>query len=99
MGRSLDEKPFTVVYTFDDTKGAQTPLAGCKGTATGTEGYGPNSPGTAVLTIGTKSYTFGLQKNAHSAIWREIASTCSDSQIDIEVHEGKDPQGRRERQD
>src|SRR5579864_1966909 len=91
VGKSLDGKPFTLVYTFDDAKGLASPIAGCKGAASGIEGDGPNSPATAVLTVGTKSYTFGLGKNAHSAIWREIASPCSESQIAVEIHEGKDP--------
>ncbi len=91
VGKNLDGKPFMLVYTFDDAKGVQSPIAGCKGSASGINGDGVNSPGTAVLTVGTKSYVFGRDKNVHSAIWREIASPCSQSQITIEIHEGKEP--------
>src|ERR1039458_5711690 len=56
--RNLAGRPFTVVFTFDDTKGKPIPLAGCQGSATGIIGDGANSPGTAVLTIDGKSFTF-----------------------------------------
>jgi hypothetical protein len=83
--RNLNGQPFTVVFTYDDTKGKRTPLAGCEGTATGVEGDGADSPGKAVLTIAGKSYTFGTKKYSHSGTWREIASFCSQSHIVFEV--------------
>ena len=91
VGRDLDGKPFTLVYTFDDTKGIAAPLGGCKGAASGRDGDGKTTLGTAVLTVGTKSYTFGTRKDAHASVWREINSACSNSQIDVEVHESFDP--------
>jgi hypothetical protein len=91
VGRSLGGKPFTLVFTFDDAKGEKTPLASCAGSASGINGRGANSPGTAVLTVGTKSYTFGTRKDAHSAAWREINSFCSQSLISFEIVEGVEP--------
>ena len=83
--RNFMGKPFTVVFTFDNTKGTPTPLSGCEGSATGVEGIGANSPGTAVLTIAGKSFTFGTQKYSHSGTWREIASGCSESHLVFEA--------------
>jgi hypothetical protein len=85
--RNLIGKPFTLVFTFDDSKGTRTPLAGCEGSASGVEGNGVNSPGKAVLTIGDKSFTFGTKKYSHSGTWREIASGCSQSHIVFEVED------------
>src|SRR5580700_6238405 len=59
VGKNLDKQPFTLVYTFDDAKGKPSPAGRCGDVSSGIEGGGTNSPGKAVLTIGTKSYTFG----------------------------------------
>jgi hypothetical protein len=85
---NLAGTPFTLVFTFDDTKGKPIPLAGCKGTASGVKGVGADSPGIAVLTIAGKSFTFGTRKSSESETWREISSECSSSKIGFEVDDG-----------
>ena len=82
---NMNGRMATIVYTFDDTKGRQLPLKGCPGTASGVAGSGDNSPGKAVVTVDGKSFTYGTQKTSHSRIWREIASSCSQSRILIDV--------------
>jgi hypothetical protein len=85
------DTPYTLVFTFDDAKGAATNHGPCASNGTGIVGAGPNSPGTAVLTINGKSFTFGRQPDARSRTWRAVASVCSNSEIGISVQEGKDP--------
>jgi hypothetical protein len=88
VGRDWDGKPFTLVLTFDDAKGKPTPSELCPNSGSGLTGDFASSPGTAVLTVGTKSYTFGTRKDSHSSVWRAIAGPCSDSAIDFAVNEG-----------
>lgn len=90
--RDLKGQPFTVVYTFGDTKGQFTPPRTCPGSATGITGGRQALPATAVLTIGNVSFTFGTHmQNAHAGAWRSIASACSESEIDFDVNEGVSP--------
>jgi hypothetical protein len=83
--RNINGTPFTAVFTFDDAKGKPLSPYQCDGSATGTEGSGADSPGTAVLTIAGKSYAFGTHKDSHSSAWRSITSRCSRSQITFQV--------------
>ena len=53
--KNLAGKPFTLVFTFDDTKGYK-PNTGCN---SGMNGGGQGSPGVGVLTMGSGSFTFG----------------------------------------
>lgn len=87
-GWDLKGQPFTLVYTFDDTKGKPTPPVNCPGGASGIKGDFNSSPGIVTLTIGEKSFTFGTRKDSHSGIWREINSSCSQSVMGLEVMEG-----------
>lgn len=87
-GWDLKGQPFTLVYTFDDTKGKPTPPVNCPGAASGIKGDFDSSPGIVALTIGQKSFTFGTRKDSHSGIWREINSSCSQSVMGLEVMEG-----------
>ncbi len=79
--------PYTLVYTYDDTKGQHTQQCG----NTGITGKFAESPGTAVLTIRGKSYTFGRRADAVSSAWRSIASPCSTSALGMEIGEGQWP--------
>ena len=56
----LTGKAFKLVYTFDDTKGQET-VSNCNGVpcVSVVTGAGASSPGTAVLTIGGGSFSFG----------------------------------------
>jgi hypothetical protein len=61
QGGNLATDPFSLVFTFDDTKGAQA-VATCGGipylaSITNTES---SNPGTATLTVGSGSFTFGV---------------------------------------
>jgi hypothetical protein len=67
---SLAGKSFTLVFTFDDTKGTQTVFDTDQGlpyasTITTNQATG-SSPGTAVLTIGGGSFSFGTSAQAVS---------------------------------
>jgi len=89
MGRIMPAgTPYTLVYTFDDSKGQAT-QPGCSGSGIG--GAHQNSPGIAVLTIAGKSYTFGRRPDAISKAWRLTASGCSTSEIGMEIGEGQFP--------
>ncbi len=78
--------PYTLTFTFDDSKGQA--LKGGPCTGTGIFGTGQNSPGTAVLTINGKSYEFGRKPDAVSRIWRALPSSCSDCELGFLVKEG-----------
>ena len=71
--------PFTLVFTFDDSKGQATKFKGCQ--ASGINGRGTGSPGTGTLTISGKSVTIGTTKNASSEIKLEVTSGCSSSHL------------------
>ena len=88
--RDMTGQPFTLVFTFDDTKGKPIKITQCQGTASGVEGDGDDSPGKAVLTIGDKSYTFGAGKRRHSGTWREITTDCARSHIVFQVNDNTD---------
>jgi hypothetical protein len=75
MGWDLNGQPFTLVFTFDDTKGHAN-KSHCPNGGTGRQGEGKQSPGTAILTIGKVSYKFG-DDHSNSAIYREVPGPCS----------------------
>jgi sugar lactone lactonase YvrE len=83
--------PYTIVFTFDDTKGTVMYLGRCPNSGSGINGAGPASPGTAVLTINGKSFEFGGRPGSRARAWRNIATFCSDSELGISVQEGKAP--------
>jgi len=66
-GTNLAGLVATVVYTFDDTKGTQESSPCPGGCFSGITGTTPSSPGTATVTIGGGSYTFGEQAAAASS--------------------------------
>ncbi|HEX3747689.1 MAG TPA: hypothetical protein VHW09_27325 [Bryobacteraceae bacterium] len=78
--------PYTLVFTFDDTKGQDTD-PGCSGSGIG--GTHEESPGTATLTINGKSYDFGQSPDATSKAWRKTGDACSE--IGMEIGEGRFP--------
>jgi hypothetical protein len=63
-GASIDGQSFTLVFSWDDSKGAQTTSSN-NGSTCGSaiQGKNASSPGTAVLTIGSGSWTFGTAAN------------------------------------
>jgi hypothetical protein len=77
----LTGNTFTLVFTFDDTQGTPT-TASCGGMPyqTGITSTPTSSPGTATLTIGGKSFTFGVLNagfEANSEVYRSYASNPS----------------------
>jgi hypothetical protein len=82
--------PFTLVYTFDDARG-EPQKTRCPNAASGITGTGFKSPGIAIITIGTASYTFGRKENVRSSIWRSVPSACDAGEMDFDISEGKPP--------
>jgi uncharacterized protein (TIGR03437 family) len=66
-GSDLTGQSFTLIFTFDDTLGTQF-VGDCSGVpcSSGIKGASPSSPGTAALTIGGNSYSFGTQPDVSS---------------------------------
>lgn len=84
----ISKQPFTLVFTFDDSKGRKTHGSCDPKAASGVEGGGTQSPGKAVLTIAGVSYTF--PGAGSSGAWREVPTACSsDSAIYFHVSEMK----------
>jgi hypothetical protein len=79
--------PYTIVFTFDDTKGQQVP-PGCPNSGSKIVGMGSKSPGTAVITINGNAFEFGHKPDARSRAWRSISTLCSGSEIGMAVEEG-----------
>ncbi len=68
-GAYLTGLPFTLTFTFDDTKGAQT-VSACEGVPclSYISSTATSNPGTAVLKIGSGTWTFGtLANDQHSS--------------------------------
>ena len=89
-GTDLTGQPFKLVYTFDDTKGTSSvtdcsPGVPCSSSINSTA---VSNPGTAVLTIGTGSYTFGTMAGATSSVMRVISPLPNQIQYSV-----KDPVG------
>jgi hypothetical protein len=63
---SMGGKPFTLVFTFDDSKGKDD----SNKQGSGISGSGRYSGGKAVLTMGAGSYTFGGDKYSGWAVYR-----------------------------
>jgi hypothetical protein len=80
--------PYTLVFTFNDTKG-QPMTPPCPGDGSGITGVGRESPSTAIITINDKSYEFGRRPDVRSRAWRWISSLCTDSEIGAAVEEGE----------
>lgn len=55
----LTKQPFSVTFTFDDTKGKSNDIPPCESEREDIESESGTSPGTAVLTIGGKQWSFG----------------------------------------
>ena len=92
MGRLIPAgTPFSLIYTFDDSKGRGIHLNRCPNSGSGISGSRQLSPASATLTIGGKSYVFGRRPDANSSTWRSIATACSRSEIGIDVTEGESP--------
>jgi hypothetical protein len=83
--------PFTLVYTFDDSKGQAYTAANCPNWGSGITGNQKDAPGTAVLTINGKSFVFGKGPNVKSSVWRKVTTPCSRSEIAMEISEGQFP--------
>ncbi|HTQ56483.1 MAG TPA: hypothetical protein VMI94_18580 [Bryobacteraceae bacterium] len=83
--------PFSLVFTFDESKGETDRRADCADGFSAIRGTGANSPGIAVLTIGARSYVFGKRADARSSAWRSVASPCSKSEMGVDITEGKSP--------
>jgi len=71
--QNMGGKPFTLVFTFDDSKGSPSVNGNCQ---QGVSGAGTPSPGKATLTIGSGSFTFGGDgKFSSSGISRDCGGT------------------------
>jgi len=92
VGKAMQHgTPFKLVFTFDDTRGELTFSQPCKNAGSGVMDNETNgSPGMAVLTIGSKSYTFGDPVKGHSGAWRSIRGACeTENQLVLMVDDGK----------
>jgi hypothetical protein len=86
-GNDIGRQPFTLVYTFDDTKGHPNPKPPCPNVTSGITGDYSESPGIVVFTIHGVSYTIGTRKDTHSGAWRSIAGPCSTALFIFTVRE------------
>ena len=92
MGRTMPAgTPYTLVFTIDDSVGGAMYPGTCPTGFSGISGARENSPVTAILTIAGKSYEFGRRPDAKSSTWRYIATGCSQSEIAINITEGRAP--------
>ena len=64
--QNMGAKPFTLVFTFDDSKGR----AHAEKQSSSLSGEGPQSGAKAVLSIGTGSFTFGGDKFSSWSVYR-----------------------------
>jgi hypothetical protein len=87
FGGIVAGKPFSLVFTFDDSKGR--PLTGRCGNDGSGIMTGASSPGTAVLTIDGVAIDFGHVAGARSSAYRSVESNCSISELRFEVSEGQ----------
>jgi hypothetical protein len=72
----LNDQPFTLSFSFD---GGGAQLGGsseCPATSAVVRGAAPNSHATAILTIGSASYTFGSKANSRWQASRYLKSPC-----------------------
>jgi hypothetical protein len=81
-------EPFSLVFTFDDTKGMQA-VETCGGIPyfVSITNTGSSNPGTATLTIGSGSFTFGVLNASYGAS-SEAEKSCSDAQISLAAGDG-----------
>jgi hypothetical protein len=93
VGKNLEGQPFTLVFSFDDETGKKTQDDGCPDSASTITGTHSAFPATAVLTIGTKSFTFGNYPDSLWTAQRQVKSGCSPNLIGFVVSEGHYPQG------
>jgi hypothetical protein len=92
MGQAMPAgTPFKLVYSVDDTKGQKLWQQGCPNGGSGILGGGPYSPAKAVLTINGKSHEFGVRPDSRSSVWRSVPTRCSNSEIGMDITEGKWP--------
>ena len=88
---TFSSDPFTLTYTFDTTKGTETPSCTVSGSTTTcvseiTGTGATTSPGTATLTINSHTYTFGANgsdSTNHSTAIIEIPGTTFSSSLQV----------------
>jgi hypothetical protein len=88
---NLTGDPYSLVFTFDDTKGIQT-MATCNGTPyfISIASTSSSNPGTATLRIGAGSFTFGVLNAAYQADSEAAKNDppCNDSEIGLAAGDG-----------
>ena len=87
----LATEPFDLVFTFDDTKGMETEETCAGATAfVSITSTAQSNPGTALLTIGAGSFTFGVLNASYGASSEagKIDPDCSDAQIYLAAGDG-----------
>ena len=93
-GTSLAGQAFTLTYTFDDTIGQQTSTTCCAlppvTVETELAGTGASSPGTAVLQIGSGSFTFGPSSEGDSEAYRTAPPISSSAYYYVGVQDALD---------
>jgi hypothetical protein len=87
----LAADPFSLVFTFDDTQGTQA-VATCGGIPylVSITNTASSNPGTATLTIGSGSFTFGVLNASYGASSEagKIDPACSDAGIYLAAGDG-----------
>jgi hypothetical protein len=90
-GTNIAGQNFTLIATFDDTKGAQGKSA-CTTSITNSTTNPPTSPGTAVLTIGTNTWSFGSSttpgETETSSAYRRLAGCLTAASLGYNIMEG-----------
>jgi len=81
----LTGNPYTVTFTFDDTKGTEVFAAG----GSYIKNTGTSNPGTAVLLIGngTSSFAFGTSSNSQSSVHLTADGDVNDSSYSVQAGE------------
>jgi hypothetical protein len=92
---SLDGRSFTLVYTWDDTKGTQSTLNAGSGIC-GSEitNSATSNPGTAVLTIAKGSFTFGTTTGPSSHAERLVGYCSGDIDDAVQDSTGSQASGQ-----
>jgi len=89
-GTDMTNQAFTLIYTFDDTKGSQS-VTNCssKPCSSSITSTATSNPGMAVLKIGSGSWTFGTLPSATSSVMRAVPPAGDQIQYSVKDDGGQ----------